>query len=360
VSLVGLVTDGPLLLATPVAAAAGVLSFFSPCVLPLVPGYLSYVTGLSGADLEGESRAARKREAKAATAAPAGAVTEAVPAGARAEAVLVPAGAGTGAAGQPSVAGGTLGLAGDRAASAGEAAGSALDCGSALAARRVVGAPAAGAGVPPRTGAWLLRAGLSRVRRVGRVTAGTGLFVLGFAIPLVSWGAAFGGAGQWLAIHQIGISRILGAVTILMGLLFAGTFSRFMWANREFRFHRLPAPGLLGAPLLGVLFGLGWTPCLGPTLAAVQGLAMQSATAGRGAFLSAMYCLGLGVPFLVVGLAFRRTAGALAVVRSHARLVTLAGGALLVAVGILQVTGQWADLVATLRSYAPGFAETPL
>jgi cytochrome c-type biogenesis protein len=192
------------------------------------------------------------------------------------------------------------------------------------------------------------------------VTAGTTLFVLGFTAVFVSYGAAFGGLGRWLALHQVGVGQVLGTVTIIMGLLFAGAFSRLSWANREVRIHRLPAQGLLGAPVLGVLFGLGWTPCLGPTLSAVLGLAFQSATAGRGAFLSAVYCLGLGVPFVVVGLAFRRTAGALRVVRSHARLLTAVGGAMLVAVGLLQVTGQWTDLVATLRPYAPGFAETPL
>ncbi|WP_045877392.1 cytochrome c biogenesis protein CcdA [Pseudofrankia sp. DC12] len=316
-SVAGLVTDGPLLLATPVAAVAGLLSFFSPCVLPLVPGYLSYVTGLSGADLQGEPRQAARTTAD-----------ETVPA----EAVLV-------------------------GAAAWAAAG-----GTGLADASTAATPVGTGPVSPaaRTPARLLGSGLDRVRRVGRVTVGTGLFVLGFSAVFVSYGVAFGGVGSWIRIHQVGVTRVLGVVTIVMGLLFAGAFSRFMWANRELRLHRLPSPGLLGAPLLGVLFGLGWTPCLGPTLTAVLGLAVQSATAGRGAFLSAVYCLGLGVPFVVVGLGFRRAAGALAVVRSHARLLTLAGGALLIAVGVLQVTGQWADLVSTLRSFAPGFAETPL
>jgi cytochrome c-type biogenesis protein len=324
VSVAGLVTDGPLLLATPVAAAAGLLSFFSPCVLPLVPGYLSYVTGISGADLEGEPRRARSG-----VAAPTSEVAAAV--AVPADAVLVGAGV-AGSGGAP-----------------------ALPATPAVGAQNDTGSPA-----PARTPGRVLRGGLGRVRRLGRVTAGTGLFVLGFTVVFVLYGAAFGGLGSWLKIHQVGVTQVLGAITIVMGLLFAGVFSRFMWANREFRFHRLPSPGLLGAPVLGALFGLGWTPCLGPTLSAVLGLALQSATAGRGAFLSAVYCLGLGVPFVVVGLAFRRAAGALRVVRSHARLLTFAGGALLVAVGVLQVTGQWADLVAALRPYAPGFAETPL
>jgi cytochrome c-type biogenesis protein len=323
VSVAGLVTDGPLLLATPVAAVAGLLSFFSPCVLPLVPGYLAYVTGLSGADLAGTPGAADR-------------APQTVPA----EAVLV----GAGVTASPGALAGGAG-APDR---------------SAPAVSDTLDSEAPAHGTAGRTPIRLLATGLGRMRRVGRVTVGTGLFVLGFAAVFVSIGAAFGGVGSWIQVHQVGETRVLGVVTILMGLLFAGAFSRFMWANREVRLHRLPSPGLLGAPLLGVMFGLGWAPCIGPTLAAVLGLAVQSATAGRGAYLSAVYCLGLGVPFLVVGLAFRRAAGALAVVRSHARLLTLAGGALLVAVGVLQVTGQWADLISTLRSFAPGFAETPL
>ncbi|WP_322748509.1 MULTISPECIES: cytochrome c biogenesis CcdA family protein [unclassified Frankia] len=284
-SVASFVTDGPVLLAAPVAAAAGLLSFLSPCVLPLVPGYLSFVTGLSGEDL--------------AIGAPG---------------VLIPAAAAAPAA-----------------------------------------TPTA---TRSPTQAWArLRAGR---RRVGRVTLGTGLFVAGFTGVFVSYGAAFGGLGRWLTLHQVGASRILGAVTIVMGLAFAGAFARVPLANREWRIHRLPASGLVGAPLLGVLFGIGWTPCLGPTLTAVLGLAVQSATAGRGAFLSAVYCLGLGVPFLIVGLAFRRVAGALAAVRRRARMLTLFGGILLVVVGFLQVTGAWTDLIAAARPYAPGFAESPL
>jgi cytochrome c-type biogenesis protein len=308
-SAIGLVTDGPLLLAAPVAAAAGLLSFLSPCVLPLVPGYLSFVTGLSGDDLAARPAAPVRNSAVRADVVHAGAP------------VAVAVGTGRGAA--VGITGGRLGR---------------------------LGLP----GRPSRAGR------LGRASRLGRVAAGTTLFVLGFTAVFVSYGAAFGGLGRWLTLHQVGVGRALGGMTIVMGLAFAGAFSRLSWANREWRIHRLPAPGLLGAPLLGVLFGLGWTPCLGPTLSAVLGLAVQSATAGRGAFLSAVYCLGLGVPFLLVGLAFRRAAGALRVVRTHARALALTGGALLVVVGVLQVTGGWADLIADLRPYAPGFTETPL
>ncbi|CAI7976318.1 cytochrome c-type biogenesis protein [Frankia sp. Hr75.2] len=340
--VVDVVTDGPLLLAAPVAAAAGLLSFLSPCVLPLVPGYLSFITGLSGEDLQ-------RRPAQTASAGSAAFAATAEP-GEPAAAPMAAAGAPA-AVGAPAAAG-VSGMSG------------AAD----------VGGPARGSGalpavgVPPSGGAAAAAGGqpsalvrrLGELRRVGRVTAGTGLFVLGFSVVFVTYGVAFGGLGQWLNLHQVGLSQVLGVVTIVMGLGFAGVFSQMSWANREWRFHRMPNPGLLGAPALGLLFGLGWTPCIGPTLAAVLGLAAQSATAGRGAFLSAMYCLGLGLPFLAVGLAFRRAAGALRVVRRHARLLALTGGALLVTVGVLQLTGAWADLVAELRPYAPGFSETPL
>jgi cytochrome c-type biogenesis protein len=287
VSVAGLVTDGPLLVAAPVAAAAGLLSFLSPCVLPLVPGYLSFVTGLSGEDLEAAGRRVPE----------------------------VP---------------------------------------------QVVDASSGGVAVAVRPPAVTARSVVARLAHTSRVAGGTGLFVLGFTVVFVSYGAAFGGLGSWLVLHQVGLSQALGVVTIVMGLAFAGAFSKLSVANREWRVHRLPPPGLVGASALGALFGLGWTPCLGPTLVAVSGLALQSATAGRGAFLSAAYCLGLGIPFLAAGLAFRRAVGALAAVRRHARVVTAVGGGLLVVLGVLQVSGLWVDLVAELRLIVPGFSETPL
>ncbi|MCM3883737.1 cytochrome c biogenesis CcdA family protein [Frankia sp. R82] len=314
-SVVGLVTDGPVLLAAPVAAAAGLMSFLSPCVLPLVPGYLSFVTGLSGEELQ-------DRERRLSSPAPAVASTAPVLVGAGSvvpsEGPAVPDGSVTRGAGSTDL------------------------------------APAA------EQGSGALRLRLRRVRLGGRVAAGTGLFVLGFTLVFVSWGAAFGRLGAKLTAHQVGVNQILGALTIVMGLAFAGVFSRMSWANREWRFHRLPRPGLLGAPMLGVMFGVGWAPCIGPTLTAVLGLAATSAGAGRGAFLSAVYCLGLGLPFLAVGLAFRRAAGALLLLRRHTRVLTVSGGVLLVAVGMLQLTGAWADLIIYLRPYAPGFSETPL
>jgi cytochrome c-type biogenesis protein len=264
---VSFVTDGPLLLAVPVAAAAGLVSFASPCVLPLVPGYLSYVAGLSGSEL----------------------------------------------AEQPA----------------------AVPDGDTL------------VRVEPR----LLRS---------RVVAGALLFVAGFTLVFVAYGAAFGSLGTALRRHERGIEQVLGVVTIVMGLAFAGAFSNFMIANREWKVPWLPARGLAGAPLLGALFGVGWTPCLGPTLAAVQGLAFSSATAGRGATLSAAYCIGLGVPFLLVAVGLRAGLGAIAVVRRHSRAVMVIGGVLLIVTGLLEVTGAWNTLVNELRAHVPGFSETPL
>jgi cytochrome c-type biogenesis protein len=192
-------------------------------------------------------------------------------------------------------------------------------------------------------------------RRRGKAVFGAVLFVLGFTLVFVSYGAAFGGIGRHLTLHQRGVDQVLGAVTIAMGLAFAGVFSQFSFANREWRWHRLPAPGLAGAPLLGVLFAIGWTPCIGPTLAAVQGLAFDSATAGRGAVLSAAYSLGLGVPFILVAIAVRRATGTLAGLRRHARTLMMVGGLLLVVVGVLEITGTWNDAVLRLREIAPNY-----
>lgn len=248
-SFVDAVTDGPLLLALPVAAVAGVVSFLSPCVLPLVPGYLSYVTGLSGADL------------------------------------------------------------GEQAESSGTT--------------------------------------MTDVRVRGRILVGSVLFVLGFSAVFVSTGLVFGGLGARLIAHQEVLDRVLGVFTVLLGLAFMGLVPGM---QRELRFHpRLPSAGLAGAPVLGVLFGVGWTPCLGPTLAAVQTLAFTQGSAGRGAILTAAYCVGLGVPFVLTGLAFRRALGAFAVIKRHYVLVQRIGGGLLVLVGLLLVSGVWAELVRELQ-----------
>ena len=239
------VLTGSLVLALPVAAIAGLVSFLSPCVVPLVPGYIAYVTGLSGADLDGSRR------------------------------------------------------------------------------------------------------------RLGRVIAGSVLFVLGFSLVFISLGALFGGVGANLKAHVDLLDRILGAFVIVFGLAFMGLIPGL---QREFRFHRLPAAGVAGAPILGVLFGVGWTPCIGPTLGAVQSLALDASSATRGAILTLAYCLGLGVPFILAAVLFRQTLGALKVVKRHYAAVTRLGGALLVVVGILLVSGLWTDLVGQLQTTIDGYS----
>jgi cytochrome c-type biogenesis protein len=253
------VRDGSLLLAVPIAMAAGLVSFLSPCVLPLVPAYLSYVTGLSAREL------------------------------------------GEGAAGG------------------------------------------------------------SVAHPARRIALGALGFVLGVAVVFVSFGALFGSLGQALRDHEEGLTRAFGVVTILLGLVLAGAFGRVALFNREARVHWRPPVGAVGAPLLGITFALGWTPCIGPTLGAVLGLAASSeqASALRGAGLSVAYCLGLGVPFLVTGLAFGRAMRALAVVKRHHRAVMTLGGAMLVILGLLQVSGVWTELLQEVQTRF-GSNELPL
>jgi cytochrome c-type biogenesis protein len=261
-----LVADGPLLVAAGVAALVGLISFASPCVLPLVPGYLSYVAGLVG------------------TATP--------------------------AAG-PSGSGGT--------------------------------ATAVRTEIPPRA----------------RMVLGAVLFVLGFTAVFVAFGAAFGGLGRLMLQYADVLNRIFGVLTILVGLGFLG---RLPLLQRTKRLTARPAAGLAGAPLLGIVFGLGWTPCLGPTLSAVYSLAFTEATATRGALLGVAYCLGLGLPFVLVALGARWAMGATTFLRRHARTVTRVGGVVLVVVGLLLVTGAWTEIMQWLRSWlaATGFGESAL
>src|SRR3954468_3679271 len=267
-----LLTDGPRAVHAAVAALAGLISFASPCVLPLVPGYLSYVTGLVGTGTR--------------TTAPA-----------------------------PATAGG----------------------GTATAVRAETD------GRSPR----------------GRMLAGAVLFVLGFTLVFVAFGAAFGGLGRLLLEYSDVLNRVFGVITIVMGLAFLGSLP---FLQRTARISARPVAGLAGAPLLGVVFGLGWAPGLGPTLAAVNSLAYTEATAGRGALLGVAYCLGLGIPFVLVALGARWALGATSFLRRHARTVTRVGGVVLLVVGVLLVTGGGTELMQWLRAWlaSSGFGESAL
>ncbi|MGW2088859.1 cytochrome c biogenesis CcdA family protein [Streptomyces sp. NPDC001880] len=237
------VVDGALIVALPFAALAGLVSFFSPCVLPLVPGYLSYVTGVSGMDL-------------------------------------------------------------------------------------------------------------AQARR-GRMAAGASLFVLGFTAVFVSGGALFGFFGDTLLEHSEILTKILGVLMILMGIFFMGLMP---WmTQREFRIHKRPVTGLMGAPVLGALFGIGWTPCLGPTLASVSALALQQGTAARGAILTVAYCLGLGLPFVFTAVAFRKALGAFGWVKRHYAWVMRIGGVMMIATGLLLLTGVWDTMMQQLQGWSDGF-----
>jgi cytochrome c-type biogenesis protein len=254
--------SGPLLLAIGAAALAGLVSVLSPCVLPLMPGYLSYVTGLAGADLDAALGASGERTAAAA--------------------------------------GGVAVLAEPRA-------------------RRAAGR--------------------------GRVLAGTVLFVLGFAVVFTLLATLVANIGIALQTHKRTLDIVLGVLVILLGLAFMGLVPGM---QREFRIHKLPNAGLVGAPVFGALFGLSWMPCTGPTLAAVLGLATTSGQTDRAVVLALAYSLGLGLPFVLFGLFFRKLLGVFRVVRRHSRWVTRIGGALLIVVGLALVTGGWNDFLIWL------------
>jgi len=179
------------------------------------------------------------------------------------------------------------------------------------------------------------------------VALGAGLFVLGFTAVFVLISLAASGLGRALLTHAAVVERVVGALIILLGLAFLGWIPGL---QREFRLHRLPAAGLASAPVLGAVFALSWTPCLSPTLTAVLGLAAVEGTAGRGALLATAYSLGLGIPFLLFGLGFRRLLGLFAVIRRHSRWVTRIGGGLLILVGLALLTGAWTDFINWLRA----------
>ena len=185
----------------------------------------------------------------------------------------------------------------------------------------------------------------------GKVLLGSTLFVGGFSVVFISYGAIFGGLGNQLAANEKVISRILGMLTIFLGFVFLG---KFPFAP-TFRPRMKTTGGLIGAPLLGVLFGVGWTPCIGPALAAVQTLAFQESSAVRGAILSLGYCLGLGIPFIASGLFFDRSQPLRKFLVRRGDLISKLGGAFLIAIGVLQVTGTWGQIMNSLRSTISDF-----
>ena len=185
----------------------------------------------------------------------------------------------------------------------------------------------------------------------GKVLLGSFLFVLGFSAVFVSFGAIFGGLGNTLSANEEIISRILGLVTIFLGFIFYGRFPFSPTIRPKMR----TTGGLLGAPLLGVLFGIGWTPCIGPALAAVQTLAFQESSAVRGAVLSFGYCLGLGLPFILSGLSIDKSAKLRSIIYRRGDIISKVGGIFLITLGLLQVLGLWGQLMNSMRSLISDF-----
>ncbi|MFI7513217.1 cytochrome c biogenesis CcdA family protein [Micromonospora echinofusca] len=260
-----LAQSGPLLLAIGAAALAGLVSFLSPCVLPLVPGYLSYVTGLAGADLETR--------------------------------------------------------------------------------RPRVGAPpeaGSGGGVAVRE-----RTEVPKAAVKGRVLAGTLLFIAGFTVVFTATAILFASVGRVFFEYERTLEIVIGALIVVLGLSYLGLVPGL---QREFRIQRLPAAGLLGAPVFGAVFALSWVPCAGPTLGAVMGMAAVGGQTDRAVVLALAYCLGLGMPFVVFGLGFERLLGVFRAVRRNSRWVTRVGGALLILIGLALVTGGWTNFVIWLQT----------
>ena len=192
-------------------------------------------------------------------------------------------------------------------------------------------------------------AGFSQAR--GKVFLGSLLFVAGFSALFVSYGALFGELGSRIATNEESITRVLGVLTILMGVIFLGAFPLMPTIKPRIS----TTGGLIGAPLLGFLFGVGWTPCIGPALASVQALAFQESSAVRGAILSLGYCIGLGAPFIATGLFLDKSEKIRKVALKSGNSISKVGGVLLILIGILQLTGLWTDLMIEMRSWISDF-----
>ena len=192
-------------------------------------------------------------------------------------------------------------------------------------------------------------AGFSQAR--GRVFLGSLLFVAGFSALFISYGALFGELGSRIATNEESITRVLGVLTILMGVIFLGAFPLMPTIKPRIS----TTGGLIGAPLLGFLFGVGWTPCIGPALASVQALAFQESSAVRGAILSLGYCIGLGAPFIATGLFLDKSEKIRKVALKSGNSISKVGGVVLILIGILQLTGLWTDLMIEMRSWISDF-----
>ena len=192
-------------------------------------------------------------------------------------------------------------------------------------------------------------AGFSKSR--GKVLLGSTLFVLGFSVLFISYGALFGMLGSRVSANEEVITRVLGIFTILMGVIFLGAFPLMPTMKPKIS----TTGGLIGAPILGFLFGVGWTPCIGPALASVQALAFQESSATRGAILAFGYCIGLGLPFIATGLYFDKSEPLRKLLVKRGGLISRVGGALLILIGALQLFGIWADLMISLRSMISEF-----
>lgn len=192
-------------------------------------------------------------------------------------------------------------------------------------------------------------AGFSKSR--GRIFLGSLLFVSGFSILFISYGALFGQLGAEISSNEETITRVLGLLTIVMGVIFLGAFPLMPTVKPRISTQG----GLIGAPLLGFLFGVGWTPCIGPALASVQALAFQESSAVRGAVLSLGYCIGLGLPFIASGLFLDKSEKLRKVLVKSGGKISSIGGVLLIIIGILQLTGLWTDLMIEMRSLISEF-----